>query len=300
MRKRLTCFILLLLSFMILKTDLMAQSRSGSDDHETRYLILRADDFGMTHAANQGLLKLIETGIPFSASVMFPTPWYQEAIEILKENPQVSRGIHLTLNSEWRSLKWGPVSGQDAVPSLVDENGFFFGTVNELMDNNPDPKEVEHEFRAQIKRALNSGLTFDYMDFHMGAAVRTPEFRSVTESLAKEFGLALSRYFGEESHSPRTLVFPDDFEASLEMFIKNLKPGYNLVVAHVGLDTDEMAALTDLNPGGVQNMSRHRYGELVAYTSEVFLQKLKDAGVRLINYREIIDREGLEPMGLHE
>lgn len=293
-------FFMILLSLLVIKADLIAQSHSSSADDETRYLIIRADDFGMTHAANQALIKLLETGMPLSASVMFPTPWYQEAVEILKENPQVAVGIHLTLNSEWKRLKWGPVSGQESVPTLVDENGHFFGTVNDLMANNPDPGEVEHEFRAQIERALNSGLQIDYMDFHMGAAVRTPEFQAVTEKLAKEYNLGLSRYFGEASHSPRSLVFPDDFETSLDAFIENLKPGYNLVVAHVGLNTNEMAALTDLNPGGVQNMSQHRYGELVAYTSELFRQKLEDTGVKLINYREVIAREGLEAMGLGE
>lgn len=82
----------------------------------------------------------------------------------------------------------------------------------------------------------------DYMDFHMGAAVQTPEFQAVTEKLAKEYGLGLARYFGEASHSLRSLVFPDNFKASLDTFIDNLEPGYNLMVAHVWLTTDEIAA----------------------------------------------------------
>ena len=48
-----------------------------------------------------------------------------EAVEILRDQPQVSAGIHLTLNSEWQHYKWGPVLGASRVPSLVDENGHF-------------------------------------------------------------------------------------------------------------------------------------------------------------------------------
>jgi len=62
----------------------------------------------MSHSVNMALLRLIETGLPVSVSVMFPTPWYQETVEILKRHPQVAVGIHLTLNSEWKIYRWGP------------------------------------------------------------------------------------------------------------------------------------------------------------------------------------------------
>src|SRR5437879_7141307 len=64
------------------------------------YLIIRTDDAGFSHSANMALQKLIDTGLPLSASVMFACPWYQETVEILKRHPAVAVGIHLTLNSE--------------------------------------------------------------------------------------------------------------------------------------------------------------------------------------------------------
>ena len=51
-----------------------------------------------------------------SASVMFACPWYQEAVVILRKNPQISVGVHLVLNSEWKYYRWGPVLGREAVP----------------------------------------------------------------------------------------------------------------------------------------------------------------------------------------
>ena len=49
-------------------------------------LLLRTDDIGMNHSVNLGLKELADTKIPFSASVMFACPWYQEAVDILKQN----------------------------------------------------------------------------------------------------------------------------------------------------------------------------------------------------------------------
>ncbi|MGB6647711.1 MAG: ChbG/HpnK family deacetylase, partial [Bacteroidota bacterium] len=44
----------------------------------------------MCHGVNAALEKIVSTGIPFSASVMFACPWYQEGVEILKRAPHVS------------------------------------------------------------------------------------------------------------------------------------------------------------------------------------------------------------------
>src|SRR4029450_4769017 len=89
-------------------------------------------------------------------------------------------GIHLTLNSEWKNYRWGPVLGRTAVPTLVDADGYFFPSSEALYPNPPDLKQVENELRAQIDRAKKSGLRIDYVDFHMGTATRYPGFRDIT------------------------------------------------------------------------------------------------------------------------
>ena len=130
-------------------------------------LLIRADDIGMNHAVNTALREFIRTGVTFSASVMVPCPWFTEAATILRDSPQVGVGIHLTLNSEWADYRWGPVLGASAVPSLVDDNGYFFHTGAELLANGMDLGEVKAELRAQIRRALSAGLDVDYLDYHM-------------------------------------------------------------------------------------------------------------------------------------
>lgn len=267
------------------------------DTPDQVYLIIRSDDAGMSHSVNMGLQRLIESGLPVSVSVMFPTPWYQETVEILKRHPAVAVGIHLTLNSEWKNYRWGPVLGRSAVPTLVDGDGYFFPSSAALYQNKPDVREIEKELRAQIERALKSGLKIDYVDYHMGTAIQYPEFRDVTERLAREFALGMSGYFGETMDSPQYWAPPPNKGDSLVAMIDRLKPRFNAVITHVGIDDAELGALLDMNTSNpLPEMSKNRQGELDALTSQRFSEALKARNVQLITYRQLIDMQGLTAM----
>ncbi|MDQ3698040.1 MAG: ChbG/HpnK family deacetylase [Gemmatimonadota bacterium] len=250
----------------------------------------------MSHSVNMGLERLIETGLPVSVSVMFPTPWYQETVEILKRHPAVSVGIHLTLNSEWKNYRWGPVSGRSAVPTLVGPDGYFFHSSDDLQRNRADLREIETELRAQIDRALRSGLRIDYVDYHMGT-LRYPEYVELTERLAREFGLGMSGYFGETIDSPQYWAPPLSKADSLVAMIDRLQPRFNVVVTHVGIDGPELGALVDMNTEQpLPEMSKNRQGELDALTSPRFREALKARNIRLLTYRQLIDMQGLQAM----
>ena len=57
-----------------------------------------------------------------SVEVIVPSPWFPEAVEMLKEHPDLDVGIHLALTSEWDNVKWRPVSDAQ---SIRDENGLL-------------------------------------------------------------------------------------------------------------------------------------------------------------------------------
>lgn len=265
--------------------------------NEQKQLLIRTDDVGMSHSVNMAVKTLTETGMPFSASVMFACPWYQEAVDILKDQPQVTVGIHLTLNAEWKNYRWGPVAGKSAVPSLVDEFGFFFPSRATLYENEPTLEDIETELRAQVERAINSGLNIRYVDYHMGTAVDKPEYRALLEDLAVEYKLAISRYYGEVDVESMYAAPIAQKKETLLNTTQSLKSGqFNLLVTHVGYDDDELGAMVDLNPFGPPNMSKHRNAELDALVSDEFRKMLNEENIELLNYADLIDEFGIEGM----
>ena len=279
-------FFLICVGFLLIFNSIQAEGKTK--------VLIRCDDTGMCHSANMAVKRLIHAGIPFSTSVMFTCPWIQEAVDILKAHPDVGVGIHLTLNAEWKHYKWGPILGQSAVPTLVDVNGYFFKSEADFAARKPKLAEVEKELRAQIERALNTGLRIDYIDNHMGTASSTPELRALMEKLAKEYGLGISRYFSEVAKTIWA-VEPKDKLSKLLDILKKLEPDkINLIVIHLGLENPEMDALIDMNnPDDPFRVSKHRQAELRALLSKKFLKAVKKYNIELITYRDIVKEMGL-------
>ncbi|MFD0793045.1 ChbG/HpnK family deacetylase [Mucilaginibacter litoreus] len=270
-------------------------------------LMLRLDDIGMCHAVNMAMQKVADTRMPFSASVQFACPWYQEAVEILKKNPQISVGVHLTLTSEWKNYRWGPVTGREAVPSLVDKNGYFPQSTEAFAKNEYKLAEVEKELSAQIERALASGLKITYIDPHMGIALSTPQLRALTEKLAHRYKLAISTlsevvYLGEtymEMWGEPVATKKSAFLNYVSNKLSTVRP--NMVVIHVGLMQPEMNALFDMNSSmmntkeGKPLTSLHRQTELNMLLSPQFKAMVNKKFV-LTNYTELVKQKGLESM----
>lgn len=285
-------FLLILFVSIIFYANVYSQSKE-----ETKTLLIRCDDLGMSHAVNTAFKELMESGLKFSASVMFPCAWYQEAVDILKQHPEITVGVHLTLNSEWKNYRWGPIAGKDKVPSLLDKDGYFFPSRSTFFANNPKSEEIEIELRAQIERAINSGIKISYVDYHMGTAVEKPEHRAIVEKLAKEYGLGISRYFGEQDIESMYSIDIDKKKDFLLDLSKNIKSNQvNLLVCHIGKDYPELQAMIDMNAFGLPEMSKHREAELNALLFAKQQNIFDSNGIKLINYSVLINEVGLDNM----
>jgi hypothetical protein len=102
---------------------------------DARLLIINADDFGMCHTVNEATIQTFRNGAVTSCTLMVPCPWSLHGIRLLKENPDIPFGVHLTVVSEHPNYRWGPVAQQQEVPSLMDEKGCFYNweRVDEFM-----------------------------------------------------------------------------------------------------------------------------------------------------------------------
>jgi len=262
--------------------------------------VLRLDDIGMNHSVNMAVEKVAATGMPFSVSVLFVAPWYQEAVEILRKNPQVTVGVHLALNSEWRGYRWGPVLGKAGVPSLVDSVGYLRPSVEDFLATKYDLGEVERELNAQMDRAVASGLKIAYVDTHMGTARSTPQLREVLERVARKYHVGISTYFDESSNEIWGVKPEEKKSQFLALLAKSSPNKPNLQVMHVAERTPEMDAIYDQNaaeqnvPGA--KVVDHRSAELATLLSPELAQLWKSGKIRLENYGELIARVGLSSM----
>ena len=72
-----------------------------------RYLIVNADDFGLSAGVNRGVIEAHERGIVTSASLMVRPPAAAEAAADARAYPELSLGLHVDLG-EWsyREGEW--------------------------------------------------------------------------------------------------------------------------------------------------------------------------------------------------
>lgn len=262
----------------------------GADD---RLLIINCDDFGMSHAANEGCLRALREGVATSATLMVPCPWARAAVAEVDTDDV---GVHLTLNSEYDRYRWGPITH---APSLLDGDGGFPRTVGDSWDH-ADLDEVRRECRAQIERAMLWGLEPTHLDSHMGTLQLRPEFFDVYLDLAIEFGLPL-RMAGASAQAAagfpfRTLaaeegvLFPDAFvyvggvgsREAIEGVIGRLRPGVTEVYVHPAVDTPELRAIGESWESRVDDL------DLVGSEGGV-ARTILEQGIVLIGWREMRD-----------
>ena len=287
---RIHCVVLLLAALLGPSRPLAAQRTAAPE------LLLRLDDVGMNHSVNLAIEKVAATGMPFSVSVLFACPWYQEAVEILRKYPNVAVGVHLALNSEWRNYRWGPVLGKGGVPSLVDSVGYFHPSRDAFLASKYDVVEVERELSAQVERALKSGLRITYVDAHMGMIEATPQLREVEERIARKYGLGISSYYGEKYNSLWGVAVAQKKTALLDIIAGSKPDTVSLIEVHVAERTPEMEVIFDMNapeqnaPGA--GVVDHRKAELETMLSPELAEQVRSGKIRLVTYRQMVERYG--------
>ena len=140
----------------------------------TRAVIIHTDDIGMCHASVQAFKDLWAFGTITSGAVMVPCPWFPAVAQMCRENPAIDMGVHATLNAEWESYRWGPVSTRDPESGLLDADGYF-NQWHQAVYDNARPEAVENEVNAQVERALAAGIDVTHVDSHMGT-IMNPKF----------------------------------------------------------------------------------------------------------------------------
>ncbi len=128
----------------------------------------RGDDAGSCQSANRAVVQAATEGVLKNISVMVPGPEFAHAVPMLQQLKGVDLGLHVVLNSEWDSIKWGPILPPAAVSSLVEPSGAFTAFPNILNERGLDLEQAIAEVTAQLRLAREAGLNIVYLDQHMG------------------------------------------------------------------------------------------------------------------------------------
>jgi predicted glycoside hydrolase/deacetylase ChbG (UPF0249 family) len=269
---------------------------------DAKLIIVHADDVGVTHSVNAATVTALNSGLVNSASIMVPCPWFPEIADYAKAHQDVDFGLHLTLTAERVYYRWGPVAPRDKVPSLVDENGYFWHDWSPT--THIDPKDVEVELRAQIERALAMGVRPTHLDSHQYRLIMTnKELFDVFVRLAHEYKLPFfvtrdwfAQYpYLEPSLGPNDIVIDhtvtiepsvatENWAAFYTTALRDLQPGVTEFVIHLAYDNDEMKAATrERATWG----AAWRQRDFDYFTGQEFKMLLETQNVKLVTWRKI-------------
>lgn len=228
---------------------------------DSKLLIVHADDLAVAHSVDAASFDALDKNAITSASVMVPCPWLNEVAAYAKAHPDADLGLHLTLTSEWKVYRWGPVESRDKVSSLLDSSGYLWPETLPAAQNIKS-EEAEREIRAQIEHAITAGIHPTHLDSHMGVLFSKPDLFAVLVKVAHEYKLPFlaPRIPGDPLKLPSQLAEKDIIMDSVvianrtlqagewkEFYgnaISNLKPGLTEIIVHLGQDDAELQAVT--------------------------------------------------------
>lgn len=275
-------------------------------------LMLHADDIGMCYEANQAAKAYLPAGDIQSAALMVPCPWYNEMADWYKEHPEYDLGLHLAMNSEWKWYRWGPVAGREAVPGMVDKDGYLWrGQIDTA--THASGEEIEKEIRAQIERALAKGPRPGHIDTHMGTLFVKIDYTRAYLKLAEEYHIpamvieqtpAVTAKFRKQGYpiteeslkaiAAYKLPKLDDFNSApdgktyedkkqkFQELVRSLSPGLNEIIFHPSVLTDTLKAIT----GSWQQ----RAWEAQMFSDPEMKAFFEREGIVFTNWKEIMKR----------
>jgi len=276
--------------------------------------IIHTDDIGMCQASVAAFAELWEYGVITSGATMVPCPWFPEAAKLCRQTPGIDMGVHSTLTSEWETYRWGPISTRDPASGIIDPEGFFFHSSDEVQEHG-NANAVRMEIQAQIDKAIAGGIRVTHLDTHMGA-IGSLNFIPDYLSLALQYGLPpmimrldkagwikmgfddpvadmavglvnqleeqgvplLDRISGLELNQAKN---KEDRIAYAKETIGKLEPGITHFIIHPSVDTPELRAITPDWP--------FRVADYEAFMSQALRDYLKNSHVQVLGYQALKD-----------
>jgi predicted glycoside hydrolase/deacetylase ChbG (UPF0249 family) len=285
---------------------------------EPAYLIVNADDLGMTEGVNQAIFTAHEQGIVTSTSLMAVGGAFDAAVRGSRAHPRLGIGVHLCLHDEV------PVLDRRKIPTLVGEDGKMRSlslVLRRLVTGQLDSSEIEAEYSAQVERARGAGIDVTHLDSHCHLHA-FPKIAKVVRAVARSAGIAcirraestrISDYAGSPfGRYPVSILIT----CMSKLSYIGVRPTWRYPDRFVGMvrsgtvDAEWMqGAIESLVPGRVTELMVHpgdgsalycgdddhgpaqRKIEWEAVTAPRVIEAVRARGVKLVNYRHLLQRQ---------
>ncbi|SFL59804.1 hypothetical protein SAMN03159341_107299 [Paenibacillus sp. 1_12] len=240
----------------------------------TKYLIVNADDFGLSQSINRAILEAFHAGTVSSTSLMCNMPGFQDAVILAKETPTLGVGLHF-------NLTYGtPLSEKQQVSSLINHKGVF------SKDRSKWTKEhIIIELDAQFKKFIDSGLSPTHVDSHHHIHIDSElVYRALKNlSIREQIPMRLHPLIAEDRKTFRSSDYlildtydTDDGIDRLIRHLEQLPDGITELMCHPGYVDD------DVRDHSVWTDGRER--EVNVFTSTRIVDKLSELDIQLVNF----------------
>ncbi|MDF2661460.1 MAG: hypothetical protein K0Q94_4251 [Paenibacillus sp.] len=243
----------------------------------TQYLIVNADDFGLSVRVNEGILEAHRNGIVTSTTLMANMPGFNHAVYMANRTSSLGVGLHLNLSSG------KPLSPIESVPSLVGADGCFSDKRSGWRD-----EDIERELDKQFNRLVSAGVMPTHLDSHHHIHLEVPAVYDIMVKLAIKKRIPV-RLHPWSPYTESGLVGTD----SLIMDTYDQDDGAERLLAHL---QDLTAGTTELmcHPGYADSEARSsiaaqmkREAELRTFTDRRIMEAIRQSSIRLIDFRNL-------------
>ena len=241
-----------------------------------KYLIINADDFGLSAPVNEGIIRAFKAGGITNATLMVKRASAGEAVRFAKDNPSLPLGLHLDLDD----LLGGAEQGDER---------FNLDRINAMLKDECFFKELALEIDEQINAFKETGLELTHIDGHHHLHAIPRIFPLLIEKMAGHGikTVRLSQKFDLVKYPP--IEWDDIFFKDMKALLKQNGIIYadHFITGWQPYDLQKMAdGVTELmsHPGITEQW---RIDELNTLTSGEWAGALDEQGIVLTSFREL-------------
>jgi len=242
-----------------------------------KYLIINADDFGLSSDVNEGIIRAWKAGAITNATIMIKGEAAGEAIAFARENPDFSVGLHLDLDE----IICGDAKGAER---------FSAARLKKKLGEPGILEKLEDEIEGQVGLFRETGLPLTHIDGHHHLHA-LPEIFPLIVEIMKRHGIKTVRL----SNSYDLVKYPPiEWEDKFHTDMMNLLKSNGLKFPDYFVSTLSPEGLGSLHDGVTELMVHPGRGEewrekdLEVITSDKWLDEIKAEDIELISFRNLL------------